>query len=37
MTPPNETDYSYGASEALLTDAEYDLYPDLQMLPVVGG
>ena len=35
--PTNETPYDYGASESLLTDAEYAAHPDLQMIPTVAG
>ncbi|KAK3281948.1 hypothetical protein CYMTET_10291, partial [Cymbomonas tetramitiformis] len=32
---PQQIDYA--GSDSLLTDAEYEQYPDLQMYPVVGG
>lgn len=35
----NETQYglNYGGSDSLLTDANYQQFPDLQMFPAVAG
>ena len=37
MRSSTEGAYLYGATDSLLTEEDNYLYPDLQMIPIVGG